>query len=79
MLSLKSPQRGDSNLYVQYTIFNNMKIGTAYRRARRSLHCCPQLQSIGIELFSSFMSLMRGAVVEWLKQLGYGVESRRIA
>ena len=28
---------------------DNMKIGTAYRRARRSLQCCPQLQSIGIE------------------------------
>ena len=30
-------------------INDNMKIGTAYRRARRSLQCCPQLQSIGIE------------------------------
>ena len=56
-----------------------MKIGTAYRRARRSLQCCPQLQSIGIELFSPFMSLMRGAVVEWLEHLGYGADSRRIA
>ena len=31
------------------TFINNMKIGTAYTRARRSLQCCPQLQSIGIE------------------------------
>ena len=27
-----------------------MKIGTAYRRARRSLQCCKELHSIGIEL-----------------------------
>ena len=31
-----------------------MKIGTAYRRARRSLQCCPQLQSIGIEYIFIF-------------------------
>ena len=60
-------------------VIYNMKIGTAYGRARRSLQCCPQLQSIGIELFSSFMSLLRGAVVEWLEQLGYGAGSRHIA
>ena len=26
-----------------------------------------------------FLPLLRGAVVEWLEQLGYGAESRRIA
>ena len=58
----------------------NMKIGTAYRRARRSLQCCPVTTHwYRIIIFSSFMSLMRGAVVEWLEQLGYGVDSRRIA
>ena len=54
-----------------------------YRRARRSLQCCPQSTVTEhwyrVIIFSSFMSLMRGAVVEWLEQLGYGAESRRIA
>ena len=58
----------------------NMKIGTAYRRARRSLQCCPVTEHwYRIIIFSSFMSLMRGAVLEWLEHLGYGADSRRIA
>ena len=44
--------------YFIYCLRNidNMKIGTAYRRARRSLQCCPQLQSIGIELLYFHLS-----------------------
>ena len=60
--------------------WSNMKIGTAYRRARRFLQCCSVTEHwYRIIIFSSFMSLMRGAMVEWLEQLGYGAESRRIA
>ena len=29
--------------------------------------------------YQALMCLKRGAVVEWLEQLGYGAESRRIA
>ena len=61
-------------------LLSNMKIGTAYRRARRSLQCCPVTEHwYRIIIFSSFMSLMRGAVLEWLEHLGYGADSRRIA
>ena len=30
-------------------------------------------------MIQGFVALERGAVVEWLEQLGYGAESRRIA
>ena len=61
----------------------NMKIGTAYGRARRSLQCCPQLQSIGIELYFIFhvaherrCGRVVRAVLLWRRKSPYRVSSR---
>ena len=44
----------------------NVKIGTAYRRARRSLQCCPELLSIGIELLYFHLSCLSLSLADTL-------------
>ena len=60
-----------------YFIFNQFK---SYKFAL--FFCCRVCLQTDYYLFHisfNFLQQVRGAVVEWLEQLGYGAESRRIA